>query len=295
MINKYIDQQIQKIFTTDHFIKPFKQTLRASYQPFCPRRYFLDVMHQEEPRPCGIRSDMILEIGTTIHNMIQKWLPTEVEVFGGWECRECDWKTEPVWSPKDGICPKCGGYLKYNELEFKNEELGISGHCDGIFRYKDNIYLMEYKTTGDYSHVKSVYPSHRIQDTFYAFEYEKKYGNKIKEVCIVYFDREVGKNKNWKSGFIKAWKSFSFVPNRELYDIYLEFVKYGKSCIDRKKLPKYGICTNKHETYFCPHAEYCFKKSSNPSIKNDSKVLKYINAPEGFDIGLMTSFKINEI
>lgn len=119
-------------FQTDDIRPP---RFRLSASPFCPYKFlyqWYDFVKTGEADFWDYPSDFYTNIGTTIHSLLQKWLPLNNpgSYLGNWKCPSCHKVIEAAVGPK--FCKDCGKWMIYEEFSFL-EKPGFSGHCDGIF------------------------------------------------------------------------------------------------------------------------------------------------------------------
>lgn len=125
-------------FKTDEVRPP---RFRLSSSPFCPYRFLFDwydYIKSGEVDYWDYPSDFYTDIGTTIHSLLQKWIPINNpgSYLGNWECPRCHKRIEAAVGPK--FCKDCGKWMIYDEFSFL-EEPGFSGHCDGILLLNKNL------------------------------------------------------------------------------------------------------------------------------------------------------------
>jgi len=289
-----IATQLEHLWKEGQAVPTFPQS-RMSRQPFCPRAMYYDFNDKTAEAEFSWSSDLILSVGTAIHEVMQRWIPLKIETFGNWVCdggnsprSGCGYKTkEPVWHK--GLCPKCKReMLTYVELEFRDKRLGQvfqdgdqwiehphTGHCDGVWRWEDLIILVDYKTTTPES-LKFMcgYPSysHQTQTTIYAEKLLAQYNLKTDFIVVFYINRDVSTRRF-------NWELMCLEPDWALYETYARAIEYGWKCIRNNKVPRWGICHSTANTYFCPHTDRCFANCDSPASRN-SKVADILSGGE---------------
>lgn len=143
--------------------------VRSSGLPYlCPREIALrkdvGLVESIENRPEPSLA-WIFGIGTAMHTQFQEeWLKSLGPVFQGWwRCKDCNRlhrgpevdapALSHGWIPAPDKCEGCGSTagFRYEELEFHNEEYGLTGHCDGVLVWGDRTEIFELKTVNGYA------------------------------------------------------------------------------------------------------------------------------------------------
>jgi len=207
-----------------------KPEMRASSMPFCPRQYiFKWIDYFNEEGEWNYLGDFYCNIGTSVHESIQKWGPIANPGYflGNWKCKRCK-KTER-FKVGPQVCPTCGKFMYYDELLVNFVDAPVGGHCDGLLldekvinnltkeKFKtvnvENInklisinadlkipaYVLELKTTGMWAirNLSEPYTSHKCQAEIYASSLKRvipvRYGNNninVKGYLIKYISRD---------------------------------------------------------------------------------------------------------
>lgn len=118
--------------------KPRVPELRPSSMPMCSIRVFLD--HLKTSDSWDMHGDYYTSVGTTLHQVAQKWLPRQGAMVGDWLCPTCKKKLSRTTQK---TC--CGVPMQYEEIEVKYR--GVTGHIDTVLQNKDGYLLCDYKTT----------------------------------------------------------------------------------------------------------------------------------------------------
>jgi hypothetical protein len=133
-------------------------SIRASGVPFCPRKFlFSYTAYLDSGSYWDAKGDFFCDIGTAVHNVIQKWVPKYSPGYfvGNWECygprcinrvfeggngkipkyHEEPFVVEAVAGPIP--CPKCGKMMSYGELKLNFPDAPMTGHTDGLLIDRD--------------------------------------------------------------------------------------------------------------------------------------------------------------
>jgi hypothetical protein len=126
---------------------PPRREFRCSGFPFCPLRWIADTLDPKK-EITRFSSDFYMSVGTTVHLVLQKWMArTQGGLFGNWKCASCQTTVSLSWSPQR--CPGCGTAMDYDEVTFTEPTTGLTGHTDGLTRWKkdsDDLMVFDFKT-----------------------------------------------------------------------------------------------------------------------------------------------------
>lgn len=119
-------------FVTGNYRPP---RFRLSASPFCAYKFLFqwyDFIKTDKIDLWDYSSDFYTSIGTTIHSLLQKWIPINNPglFLGNWKCPTCKKVIEAATGPK--FCKKCQSWMIYEEFVFY-EKPGFAGHGDGIY------------------------------------------------------------------------------------------------------------------------------------------------------------------
>lgn len=165
--------------------------VHPSQIPICPMSFILGF----EPnikfeRPRKMVSDCILNTGTSIHRVVQDFLGQHPEAFGNFVCHECGEIFELTTAKE--ACPNgCGARLFYEEVPINYK--GFAGHVDFMVKHKDEIWLVDFKTSSQFSidkKVKNTPSNYNLQTLAYALLLRLQYKIKVKGRAIVYISRD---------------------------------------------------------------------------------------------------------
>jgi hypothetical protein len=116
------------------------------------------------------------------------------ELYGNWQCPHCGFIVDEMVRCPDK-CEQCGlRDMEYREMFFLDKEAGIGGHCDGVFEWNGDLYLLELKTATSFFYKQ-----------FCEYPGESHYGQiqiymhlaKIKKGLIWYFNKETADDCMW--------------------------------------------------------------------------------------------------
>ena len=202
--------------------------IRPSSVPACAIRMFVKICdgigngrkwESEE----SLMMDYYTSVGTTTHEVFQKWFGRTGKLLGDWSClcrgtkkitrtvgrEEQEFIVPKVFSrmTTNSVCPKCGAEMKYEELEINVK--GITGHIDGVMELtvgKKKYYIVidykgttaekikNYKPNGGYI----VYPDpkHTKQIRMYTYALKNYYYLNVIGHALLYTSRDTPFPKN---------------------------------------------------------------------------------------------------
>lgn len=217
-----------------------KAEFRCSSLPFCPIRSFLQMSKRED----SYRMDFYTGTGTTLHELMQKWMPLTEQakgrVYGQWACMSCGVIHPPQLMPHE--CPACRAsrdMLRYREVEVSYK--GLSGHVDYLYMWsRDQFVLPDFKTTS-LIHSRNKYPhnwrdhypsspNYIVQLRTYACLLREVYGLNITALMLIFIDR---------SRTIESEKDFHIVSypwDEDRHNKWLR--KVDKACTNNKLLQR---------------------------------------------------------
>ena len=184
----------------------YKPDWRVSSLPRCQVELFLGTITKDKeplkkwlPKKNQL-SEFYLEIGSGVHNVIQKWGSKTPYLLGNWKC----WNCKRVYSEITPQVQCCGRGTQYQEVEFQYSVGShvLTGHADGIIAKDGKIGMIELKTkkTEELELLQQPMPAHEIQLRCYASMAKIQYGLKIDELWWHYQSRESHKKyKQFKS------------------------------------------------------------------------------------------------
>lgn len=229
--------------------------VHPSQIPICPMSFILgfypDVKMQ---RTSKMISNCILNTGSAVHRSVQDFLGLSPYAFGNFVCRECG---EIFELTTGGECPNgCGVPLRYEEVGINYK--GFAGHVDFMVKVKDEIWLVDFKTSSQFSldkKVKNTPENYNLQTLAYALLLRLQYGLKIKGRAIGYISRD--NPSVLKLGGCKAFtkKDFKYIQTllkeqRELLNFLLDCKTYKEFMenvgIQRCSNQYCSCCSGKH-------------------------------------------------
>lgn len=244
-------------------------TLRASQMPFCPVSFFVQLANSGLYRQLDMAGGYYTSVGTTVHEVMQRYLGTSKRFLADWRCPECGkWRR----ASHEPYC--CDTLSEYHEvlIDYK----GLVGHIDGIFRDKQgNYWILDFKTTSTAASKKKkndpgVAYIEQIESYAYALKYQ--YGITVKGVILAFVIRDnPAKPVMWAKT----------VDISDISDIKRRIKTYRRQhahVIDLETktealaLLEYGKCNN-------PHCEVCSKgrKEMKQLVLRGYKVAKANN------------------
>ena len=237
---------------TQGFDKSRVLDVHPSQIPICPLSFILS--NPTESKPEKYMGDAILRTGTTVHSVVQKFLGLNKYAFGDYVCKNCG---EIFHLRGAGKCPNCKLDLTYTEVGIDYK--GFVGHVDFMIKVDDEIWLVDFKTSGFKAianKVKETPLEYDLQTLAYCLLLRLQYGLKIKGRAICYISRD-NPNSMQLGGIDliekKHLKSISKIlkGQRELLQFLLDCKSYKEFMSD------IGIqrCSNKYCKY-CGKTDY---------------------------------------
>lgn len=165
--------------------------VHPSQIPICPTSFVLSFVPSTKlERSRKMISDAILNTGTTIHRVVQDYLSKSPNAFGNFVCHECG-EVFPLTTSKE-VCPNgCGAPLFYEEVPISYK--GFAGHVDFMVKIKDEIWLVDFKTSSGFSidkKVKNTPSNYDLQTLAYVLLLRLQYKIKVKGRAIAYISRD---------------------------------------------------------------------------------------------------------
>ena len=288
----------------------YESEFHPSSGVFCPLQHaYTRLIESTKPRfgMVSFNLDMILSVGTKMHEILQNNLSRTGRFIGNYRCTKCSRVHKLCTLPER--CKKCGNRGIY---AFKYEELGgmykdtISWHTDGIWvDKKDQLWVIDFKSSSKYAvdaHKRMAkegkkelplpYSTNRVQIETYYYLLKKEHDLDIKGYGLQYIPRDtpgfgfeiVGKELNSNdheriaSRTEKVVKDFNRVANvltedRNGRTKTLEWAKLNKICDCRDTYDK--IVHNKYKP--CPLVDTCFKRDGlNKPIRDAARAVTLV-------------------
>lgn len=143
---------------------------------FCPRAWILGqrdkTLYYEDQ--VGPQTQWRFDVGTEVHELVQRRLGSTGKLFGLWECRRWCLEDRCVhygFKPEKK-CPLNTDHKvkwEYKEVPVIDEELEIYGETDGIVVLKEGKYIFEFKTSNSrtFSTLAEPLDTHKEQAEWY--------------------------------------------------------------------------------------------------------------------------------
>lgn len=123
--------------------------VHPSELPICPMQYiyaWLTTARHSLSSRLTLRDSITLNIGTVVHQNIQKYLPIHAgsRMIGNWKCSSCGHTHTFCTKPEECIICK-SSELEYEELPIYYK--GFAGHIDTVYKTSTGLAIVDYKTT----------------------------------------------------------------------------------------------------------------------------------------------------
>lgn len=162
-------------------------SLRASQMPFCAVQFFCNHALRGLYRELDMAGGFYTSVGTTVHNVMQRYLPQSGRYLADYYCKECD-----TWHRQSYKVECCDFPTDYHEIEIDYK--GIKGHIDAIYRDKRGLlWILDFKTTsvaGAPGKKKNPGITYIEQIEIYAVLVELQYGLKIEGIMDAFILRD---------------------------------------------------------------------------------------------------------
>lgn len=234
-------------------------SLRPSQLPFCPVGFFVDHAMRGMGRSLDMAGGYYTQVGTTVHTVMQQYLPQSGRFLANYKCHECG-----QFHKLSHKYECCDFPTEYHEVEISWK--GVVGHIDGIYKDKNGDYwILDFKTTSTAASKKkqkdpgTVYTE---QVEAYAYFLKMQYGITVKGVMLVFVIRD-----NPMRPVVWA-REITKQDRIRIKNKFIEYRKMHAAAIDADNekdalaLVKWGRCTN-------PYCDYC--SSSMTVIKSKIK------------------------
>ena len=259
----WLDAQDELLFRPSELTRLLE--VHPSQIPICPASFILGITPGDtQYRTRKMISDCILNTGTVIHRVVQDFLGMNTEAFGNFVCPVCG----EMFSLTTGKeCPNgCGVPLCYQEVGISYK--GFAGHVDFMIKHDNEIWLIDFKTSSQFSiddKVKNTPVNYDLQTSAYALLLRLQYGLKIKGRAIAYISRD--NPSVMKLGGCKVFSKQDLLDTRDLLRDQKELLNFILDCKSFDEfMDSVGIqrCTN-------PYCSCCNKSYTNEDIE---KLLK---------------------
>lgn len=206
-VDEFIFELFSELVETEE--EPDKKgEFRSSSFPYCPILNLEALVYGDDFVP-GYNSGFFTGVGTAIHENLQFWFPRlhrfGYAVWGDWECQNHNCKNIIYGCSNPKVCPICGSeQLKYREIEFTEEEHGVSGHVDMVLYVAGKFVIIDFKSGGFYLFEKGdggklPYTKNIAQISNYMVMFERKYKIRPHSWVLAYVPRENPKSNGFNS------------------------------------------------------------------------------------------------
>lgn len=213
-----------------------------SYKPSglggCERSLYYEltgVKPDKEPPDANLTG--ICESGTDRHETIQDYI-MNMKSNG----IDCEWLDVGKYLHNKGIHDPAVLSNQGNETKLFSKKYNMRFLCDGLIRYKGEIYILEIKTesTHKYDRHQEPWPEHIIQATCYAMNL------KVNKVLFLYENRDCCTKK-----------AFLVTVTNDMIKRVEDIIERVNSAIDDEKIPP--RCENASKCAYCKYKTQCKK------------------------------------
>lgn len=143
---------------------------------FCPRSWLLGQrdpsLYEKREIPASLQ--WIFDVGTEVHELVQKRLGDTGKLFGLWKCTNGTPEGGSMYygfKPEKTQLPGREAWTKweYVEVPVRDDDLNIAGHTDGIVVLDQGKYIFEFKTANSrtFSTLAEPMDLHKEQASWY--------------------------------------------------------------------------------------------------------------------------------
>lgn len=245
----YINQRL----TSERIVDPPKDTdvYRVSgLAKFCPREEALrNKFNIPKKESIDSRLQRVFDIGTAFHSLVQNnWLKQWGILWGNWKCPSC--RKEFTSCSIKSVCPSCGSNeIQYVELDLKNDEHGITGHCDGILVFNDKKYLLELKTCSSKQFELITRMRNKPLDAHVVQVQMYMYLTGVRSAIVLYFEKDESQVHQFEIHY-----------DNSVVNTVLGYVAQARSGIKTGILPMRELCKEAScaRAKACSVRKYCF-------------------------------------
>jgi len=245
----------------------------GSSLPYCGIRDFLTVCKKGykclPEKENSFKRQLDMDIGTDIHELLQRALAEKGMLYGDWECTSqfgCSHITQNSYGPVK--CAKCGWFTKYAEFTVKYGK--FSGRVDALIPAEEGIHnnrfrLVDFKivdTKKLLNKSSDLEASHRLQVLSYCYALKRPpYNMDIVSQHILYINRE-----NISQTVLID------IPQDEFADMEFErFIKQKDISDDAVRSGDFSkikyLCSSREDSPFCPYGGICFSPAKEELLK----------------------------
>ena len=161
--------------------------LRPSQLPFCPSGFFISHATQGMISTQNMLSAYFTSVGTTVHEVVQRYLSPSGRFLADWRCKICG-----KWRRMSTKSECCDFTMEYHEVLINHK--GVVGHIDAVFRdSKGRYWILDFKTctvSGASYKQKSPGAAYKEQVETYALMLYRQYGIKVEGVMLMFIPRD---------------------------------------------------------------------------------------------------------
>jgi len=163
------------------------KSIRPSQLPFCAVGTFVQVASQGTLRTMDMQGAFYTEVGSAVHNVVQKYLGRSGRFLATWQCMICR-KVHKVTTKNE--C--CDFPMRYEEIQINHK--GVIGHIDAVFQDSLGRYwILDFKTTSVKRvvyKIKSPGAAYKAQVRAYALMLWLQYGIRVAGVMLMFIRRD---------------------------------------------------------------------------------------------------------
>jgi len=292
--NKILENLTTSLLERESWKAPYRVQIRPSALPFCQVEYLFAKLDPIE-RSVGdsFMERIFVNIGSTVHEVLQTYLGRAGFLYGKWKCKKCFWVSDPVlgtpycgdkklsWTrgtdlegnpigPEEAPCSR-GFATRYQEFSLKDPVSGMTGSCDGLILVAGRLYMLEVKTKPSSSAVRALKapdPPHVHQaGTYAAMVNPKEIGleQEVEGIAFCYVPRDYPNKMRW---IFHELAPETLENLRRDYPEVKEILKTGE--MEKAK----GICPNQQyaeKMRYCEFAAQCFRPDRAEYLKKKRK------------------------
>lgn len=213
--------------------------LRPSQMPFCPSGFFVNHATQGMISTQDMLSAFFTSVGTTVHEVVQRYLSPSGRFLADWRCKICG-----KWRRLSTNSECCDFTMEYHEVLIDHK--GVVGHIDAIFKdSKGRYWILDFKTCtvkGATYKQKSPGAAYMEQVETYALMLYRQYGIKVEGVMLMFIPRD---NPTIPSVWVRLidTKDFKRVSKRiKQYKQQHKEALHATSLEEALALAEYGKC-----------------------------------------------------
>lgn len=263
--------------------------LRGSNLPVCPVQVMLDTLRPvPRTQASTFTSDYYTRVGSTYHEVIQKWFGVSGCMYGKFRCPECQTlyplnsKVEDNQAMLGPVMCDCGSKRKHSTRKFNSKlpvcceyvELepygtdgasSFHGHTDGIAFINNKYVVLEFKTTSaakitkrrkegpDHKHVLQAAAYRRVLPKFLEMDDDLW----AKTLLVIYYDRANPRNN------VVCPVPYEYDKFQAEIDTFVKTQRRIKKKLYKKIR---GKCISQKDDPYCPYNALCFSPQRDKLI-----------------------------